>query len=409
MFLKLLFAFCALSSVALAGEFKPYTGAAIWPNYGLLPQAAPWTSMYQLSEEVATDLNTGGGKYFLEYKPKGGSSHQTLVRRKADGYVLGIWSAPNHATYLLGEIFTFNISRLFERSQWSTPAVRMTLTGLGREQAWNANQPEVKARACNREHILNYMQANPHYIVGVFKPFGVDVKPIDLPEIVDTIATNRLKTEHFLVRSLSRDNPQPQDRTVFLTEKSTLTFDSAGSVAASNEKQLAKQLSFMMLMDALSSQRDRFGPYGTNMQAMFNASKGSFTLTLIDNGGTMDGAHGASMKYFLGNAGGPAVTRFERPIFDQVLAMDDFIKGKRSEFMGFKTVDQLKVALGYETNPDSWGPVPAPGPACKYSHVFLFAPLKERWDIKWNFFVKALDLVASHMRPLANDPNAFFE
>jgi hypothetical protein len=403
-----LMATSAVFAEVTATVFTPYDGTNTWQNFRLLPQAEHWEPMYQNAEDIAADLNADGGRYALDYKTKGGSSHQTVVRRVADGQILGIWSAPNHATYLLGEIFTFNISRLFNRSQWSTPAVRMTLTGPGRVQALNANQPDVKARACNREHILNYMQANPYYIVGMFKPFATDAKPVDLPEIVDTKAMIRLQTEHFLVRSLSKDNPQPADRNVFLTEQSTLTFDEANTIAFSNEKELAKQLSFMMLMDALSSQRDRFGPFGTNMQAMLNTSKETFTLSLIDNGGTMDGAFSASMKYFLGNAGGPAVTRFEREIFDRVLVLDDFVKGKRAEFLGFKTIEELKIALGYETNPDAWGPVPAPGPACKYSHVFLFAPLKERWDIKWTFFLKSLDMVAAHMRPLENEPNAFF-
>lgn len=395
-------------SFAEAQEFKPYKGPGIWINYGKLPQSEPWTPMYESAAEIARDLNSGGGKYTLDYKVKGGSSHQTLVRRVADNYIMGIWSAPNHATYILGEVFEFNVARLLNRSEWATPAVRMTLSGPGRSIAKKANETPSQSRACNREHIVTYMNSNPYYIVGVYKAFATDATPVDLVEIVDRKATNRLDTNHFLVRSLSKDNPQPQNRTVYLNAKSELTFQAEGAIASRNETDLAKQLSFLTLVDALSSQRDRFGIYGSNMQAMFNKSKKSFTISLIDNGGTADTAYAASLKYFVGKAGGPGVTRFEREVFDKVIALDEFIKGQRGEFLGYKSVQEFKEALGYETDPSEAGPIANVGPVCKISHMFLFAPLKQRWDIRWKAFVTALDEVARYMKPFENDPNAFF-
>ena len=175
------------TSSALAQQFRPFQGSRTWTHAEELPQFSEWGEMYIDAQEISDDLNNGGGRFRLEYKKPGGSSHQTLVIRNSDNHVMGIWSAPNHATYIEGEIFAFNIARLFERSNYVTPGTRMTLTGAGYEQARIAySQPGTpKARQCNQAHILSYMNANPYYITGVFKAFVDGTKPTDIPELVD--------------------------------------------------------------------------------------------------------------------------------------------------------------------------------------------------------------------------------
>lgn len=396
--------FAAFGFTQAFASFQPHQGPATWPNHDLLPQAAELNWVYEDARDIAEDLNSGGGKYVLEYKQKGGSSHQTQVRRRSDGKLMGIWSAPNHATYILGEIFAFNLARLFERAQWGTPGTRMTLVGQGKQQAFEANSaPAPAARQCNRAHILTYLKANPYYIVGAYMPYLPGKKPESVPEIVDRANGKRLNANQMIVKTLNRRGPQPENRDVYLSAKKTMSHRPApGDLGRANERDLAKQLSFMTLIDALNSQRDRFGPYGSNLEVMIDLSEKTFYLSNVDDGGIADAANTISHRYFLEN-----VSRFERDVFDKVLALDDFIKGRRSEFAGFRTVDELKVALGYETAPATAGPIPSA--QCSSDHRFLFAPLKQRWDIRWKAFTTALTAVAAHMRKFENDADAFFE
>ena len=110
MFKQLVVACAIVASVgqSFASSFQPYTGSGTWENFKELPHYDEWAWMYDDAQDIVNDLNTGGGKYYLEYKRKGGSSHQTLVKRSSDDKIMGIWSAPNHATYILGEIFAFH-------------------------------------------------------------------------------------------------------------------------------------------------------------------------------------------------------------------------------------------------------------------------------------------------------------
>ena len=396
-----------INSVALATSgFEPYNDDLVWKNSSMLPEAHRWQSMYQEAQDIAQDLSSGGGRYSLIYKQKGGSSHQALVIRNADNKTMGIWSAPNHATYIEGEIFAFNVARLLSRSNWSTPAVRMTLTGVGRELALKAMEAQApKARNCNRAHILNYMNANPHYVIGVYKQFEEGIKPVDIRELVDRVDQKRLNPNHPLVRMITRDGAQPEGRPVYLTSKKSLSYSEKDAIAVNTEIELAKQLSALALVDALTSQRDRFGPYGSNMEAMLNSHQKTFAITMVDNGGSADSAHTVSLKYFVGSPTRPGVTRFERELFETVLALDSFLKGQSSRFLDYHSVNELKKALGYEDYPSTAGRIPVPG--CG-NHTFLFGAWKKRWDVRWSAFTKAVDEVAKHMKPYQRDPQAFF-
>ena len=207
-----------LSVAQAAGDFSPYSGPGSWQNFNQLPQYQKWSWMYDDAQEIVSDLNSGSGKYRLEYKKRGGSSHQTLIRRNSDDRIMGIWSAPNHATYILGEIFAFNLSRLLGRSQWSTAGTTMVLTGPGRKMAYEAYdyRDTPKARRCNRDTILNYMDINPHYIVGAYMAFEPGKKPEDIPDIVDRKHKKRLNSDHFIVEMISKKGPRPQGRDVYL-------------------------------------------------------------------------------------------------------------------------------------------------------------------------------------------------
>jgi len=208
------------------------------------------------------------------------------------------------------------------------------------------------------------------------------------------------------VQMISNQGPMPKGQYMHLSKSKKLSYSDVDSQGAALDTELAKQLSFLALVDALNSQRDRFGPYGSNMEAMYNGSEKTFKISLVDNGGTADSAITVSLKYFVGSSTRPGVSRFEREVFNNVLELDNFLKGKSTRYLDYHSIEELKKAVGYETYPSMAGAVQAP--PCG-NHMFLFAPWKKRWDIRWAAFVKAVDAVATHMRAYENDQNAFFD
>lgn len=399
----------ALPSSARA-DFQPFQGSATWNLDHMLPDHAQWSSMYDDARDIANDLNSGGYKYRLDYKKKGGSSLQTLVVRVADNRVMGIWSAPNHATYIEGEIFAFQIARLFERSSYVTPGVRMTLTGPGVQAAYRASTPAEtvpNARLCNQAHIVSYMQANPYYITGVYKAFVEGTKPADIPELVDLKQQKRLNADHFLVAMTNNRNAQPRNFPVYLNSDSTVSYQPKRGttlLGRSTDTLAAKQISFMSLVDALNSQRDRFGPYGSNMQAMLDKNTQTFTIAAVDNGGLADSPNTNSLKYFL-----DSTSRFERDVAQRVLDLDAFIKGRSATFLQFRSISELKAAMGIESELNQDSPFRAiQSPVCKESYPQLYYAYGKRIDLRWKNFVTALDQVAKKVSSVSNDPNAYY-
>lgn len=400
----------ALSTSTALAQFRPFEGDATWTRAQELPQFNQWSQMYGDAQEIANDLNYGGGKYRLEYKKPGGSSHQTLVIRNADRHVMGIWSAPNHATYIEGEIFAFHIARLFERSGYVTPGTRMTLTGTGLQQARIAySQPGTpKARACNQEHILSYMNANPYYMTGVYKAFVDGTKPTDIPEIVDRKDQKRLDPNHFAVAMTSRDGNQPRNLPVYLHSNKQVSYVRARGqsvLATSTDTELAKQISFLSLIDAMNSQRDRFGPFGSNLESMLDLRNKTFTVAAVDNGGIADTAKTQSLQYFL-----KYTSRFEREVLERVLQLDDFLKGRQSGFLQFRSEAELRAAMGVELELSQDGHFigPQTSGVCRDRYPQIYEAYGKRMALRWKNFVSSVDLIARKMRGLQYDQNAYF-
>ena len=405
---------------------------AVWNESDQMPEHEKWRSMYELAEDIADDYNSGGTKYQIKYKKNGGSSYQTLVYGP-EGDIKGIWSAPNHATYLLGEIFAFNIARVLGRSSWSTPAVRMTFMDLGRdkiETVIRSTTPEVnkelsqtlgRSRRCNRDTQLAYLKHNQNFINGAFMYFVPGVSPKKVPELVDRTQGSqygRLNKAHFLVKMLNgRLNPTGNP-VYFIPSRSRQKFTyerpGAGTVYyTSTDTELTRQLSFMTIVDSLNSQRDRFGPIGSNMEVMINKNDGSVALTLVDNGGLSTSYWDlASMRTFVGRNGENVATKvFEKDVYDRVLALDEFLNGvegeKSPQFLNYESETEFQMALGYEVNQPLSGEDKAALAewtkpySCKYDHRFLFN-WNERWENRYLKFKQGLKKVADHMRKHPN-------
>lgn len=396
-----------LGPFRVLSAFESFNTFYTWQNNQLLPHYEEFEKFYSKADDISKDLNEGSGEYKLAYKIYGGSSHKAYVIRSVDNKKMGIWSPPNHATYILGEIFAFNLARLLGRPSWSRPATRMTLVGPAREMAYNVLNTKTKSvRICNRDTILSYMKENPYYITGVFVGRMKGQDSVGISELVDTKAGNRLNPAHFIVKMIEKNGPVPTGKVVYLN-KGHLSYTGNKLLPHSTDSELAKQLSFMMIVDALNSQRDRFGFYGSNMEGYVSEVDKSLTLVGKDNGGITDSSSSRSLLYFTGKYGN-GVGRFEKEIYDKVMALYQLVYfNKTSPFFEFKNADELKMALGYEDEPDNgfFKTVPV---SCKSSHSWLFAPLKTRWDKKWEAFRLSLKKMADYLSQFKNDEKAFF-
>ena len=206
----------------------------------------------------------------------------------------------------------------------------------------------------------------------------------------------------------TKEGPQPRGLPIYLHTNKVVAYSRVRGqsvLAKSTDADLAKQISFMSLVDALNSQRDRFGPFGSNLESMLNKRNGTFTVAAVDNGGIADAANTQSLQYFLGYT-----SRFERDVFDRVLQLDDFLKGRRSTFLQFHSVAELKQAMGIESELSQDGYFAgANSSVCQYRYPQIYESYGKRMNTRWKNFVTALGAVARKMRALQYDQNAFFQ
>lgn len=321
-----------------------------------LPDAAQWGALRALADNL--DFTRPN----VELAPStGGTSVYAVI--KVDGKPIGAVLPENAATVISGEIFTFHLGRAFGIAEYYQPGFFHLLRGenlnkfktLVTSMAISAKQTQ---KLENRKNVLANIAKNPQGIKTVFKQFGV--KPLDYDALV-SVSTNSLNKTHVLKGSkstvaqlLSCKGPQPSP-SVAITANG----------GATTEYEAIRQISNMLLTDALTQQWDRFS--GGNLQTMTENGKVSFVS--IDNGGTWGGD--SYTKKTLGY-----VSRFDRNVADQILQLDNFLNQKKGAYQGLQTEQDFLSAFGVEQFP---------------------AVLPR--------FKKALSLVATYIR---NNPDCYF-
>ncbi|MBK6697392.1 MAG: hypothetical protein IPG50_35155 [Myxococcales bacterium] len=386
----------ALSAEAAA---LPSDYAFAWDKGQALPEADRWADMYRRGAAIAEGMNAGSETFSFKPKEIGGSSLYAYVDEGAKRH--GLWIPPNASTWIVEEIFAFNLSRLFGHGDWAGPASRLTLNGTG-SAAYKKMIEGMNVRgiqACNKDHQLKYMAQNPNYFVGIYKEFLPDTKVGDVKGLVKD---DGLNASHAVAKFLSNGSRQPTSDAVYLIAKGgtyeIITREDAGYEAAkashtaeSTELEVAQQLNHMMVVDVLNGQRDRYG-LGTNMNIFIEKTKGTFRLALIDNGG---GSAGIPTKYI--NDFKNKVTRFDPALAANVTGLDDFLNKKTAtSFKNFQDEDSLKRALGYEdVDAVNLGKYSSNCGSWEYPSVGSY---KSRWDARWTNFKKGLTLAADHMR-----------
>lgn len=389
--------------VFLFQSISAFASEMVFLDNGALPQGDLWASMYVDAAEVETSLNSGDGKYTLIYKRKGGSSQQTLVVRTSDQKVMGIWSAPNHATYLEGEIFAFNLGRLLGHSEWVTPATRMFLSGPGMDIASEAYNPgdTPKARRCNRDHFNQFIGLGNSFVPGAYMSFVDGLAPAAVPNIVNRKKQKGFNDNHMVVKFVTGVK-EPSNDPVYLdlAKDEIVSSQPSGDYRVATEIDVARQLSFMALVDSLNSQRDRFGPYGSNMEAMMQTDGDAFAISAVDNGGLDRAAKTSSLRALLGQYGRPIV-KFEEEVVDRVLAINEFVQSNAASPLiidgkTFVTLDELRNALGIATVEGAQVKIKSQM-SCGWGGYMWLYDWNSMTNTRWKKFKEGLAIVSKHI------------
>ncbi len=272
-----------------------------------------------------------------------GEAHFEFLMKKAHVYpkvlkhgeVIGRFRPETLATSVRAEISTYNIGRALGCGELFQPAVPMDLRGKGlvtfRRLLETATFPEVREE--ERQTLLETMKTDPEVLHGAFKPMTpAEALKYRGAERPDEEPNGGLETSDPIAKYLRHDAPQPGHQPVPLP---SVTLHLAPA-------HLARQLSDILLVDALAGQWDRFS--GNNLH-LLPSHGGQFMA--IDNGGADPLNDQGYLERFT-----HWVTRFDPAVVEQLTALDAFLR-KKGSFRGFTSERALARALGIEDR-DEW-------------------------------------------------------
>lgn len=283
-------------------------------------------------KELSSRLNLSEAKLSLS---SGGTSVYAVIEQ--DGRAIGAVIPENSATKLSGEVLSYTLARAFNISDIYQSAIYFPLKGsnLAAFRSMIPSTPQRNAaKEENRRNILARIAAHPEGIDAIFKKW--DARPAAYDSLV---SGGKLNSSHVLSGGskpfagfLKCDGPKPSRQTRVQMNGGT-----------NDELVLAKQLSSMLLIDALTQQWDRFS--GGNLQT--TTVNGEVNFAAYDNGGTW------SEPWTARNLG--MVSRFDRDVASRILELNRFVNQGGNTFLGIKTEQELKAALGIENFPTAYG------------------------------------------------------
>ncbi|HEV7403532.1 MAG TPA: hypothetical protein VGO11_11415 [Chthoniobacteraceae bacterium] len=297
---------------------------------GALPTSPEFERLRVEAKEAERGLHKGEAHFALEMK----KAH-VYAKVLKHGEAIGRFRPETEATSVRAEISTYNIGRALGCGELFQPAVAMELHGKGlatfRKLLESASFPEV--RQSEREGLLEAMDNDPEVLRGAFKPMvpaeAVKYRGAERP---DDEPNGGLETGDPIARYLRHDAPQPGHQPVPLPSVSLHLVPA----------HLARQLSNILLVDALAGQWDRFS--GNNLH-LLPGHGGQFMA--IDNGGADPLNDQGYLERFT-----RWVTRFDPAVAEQLAALDAFLR-KKGSFRGYTNERALATALGIE-DPKEW-------------------------------------------------------
>lgn len=275
-----------------------------------LPDQEQWQSFY--TEARSVDLTS---PEFQSEMKEGGTSVYLVIKKNQKKW--GALIPENESAILSGEIAAFNLARLLGFSKIYQPVASYWWAGKNLDifkSMIPATPYAGKWKELNRQNILKRIQNNPQGIEAIFK--ARRIHPDDYDALVD-LESNKLNTSHTLKGSsvpfaqwLQCQGARPQSHIVTVNG------------GTNSEIELARDLSSVLLIDALTGQWDRFS--GGNIQtAILDDGKVHFVAN--DNGGSWGGESFTQKTLAL-------VSRYDEQMAQNILLLDGLLSGGKPAF-----------------------------------------------------------------------------
>lgn len=320
-FAAILIACAGLIASVFAAERKP-----------ALPMSADYRAWLATAHSAEIALARRDDTFTLQLKKS--HAYPKVLR---GGKVIGAFRCETATTSVEGELVTCNLARFLGCPEVVIPTVPFTLKGRGLAAFRDALKREhfsEEDEESDRLQILQTIEDEPKALEGFLKEAlpanAAKYTAIEQPHVAPNGALNRADP---IARFLDRRAPQP----------GTELFTPPGFPHAAPMRQLARELSDILLIDALVGQWDRFS--GGNLHLVERNGHAHFVA--YDNGGAaFEGDHGYLARFK------SWVTRFDCPVAARVVALDAFLE-KHAPLPGFTDEESLAEALRID-EPVNW-------------------------------------------------------
>jgi hypothetical protein len=272
------------------------------------------------SEDYKFADGSGGMSINLEYKgPKG--ERGDFLSNNPDG------NGDNGAGHPQGQIVAYNLSRILGYSDIYGRAVWYKISGRPARVLG-----ELAAAAKGNKHVMTAksrlaLTVRQPVIEGSISLYG-NSRPLNVTGFENGAVGNGVfRASHAIANWIQAKGEQPQDRSTMIGKYRM------------NEQQAAKDLSTIFLIDALTEQWDRFS--GGNIQCI-EVGNELHRFVAYDNGGAGVPAYSPA---YVGRYHS-WVSRFDRQVAAQILALDAFINNGSGQFLSFTNPDDLMKVIG---------------------------------------------------------------
>ena len=305
-----------------------------------LPQGADLSRWFSFVTEVEEGLANGDAHFGFQMKKM--HVHAKVLR---DEEVVGAFRTETSSTCVDGEIASFTIARVLGCGELFQPVAPIELRGKGlatfRHLMETSRFPEFKEP--DRLQVLEEIRQNPDGLRGGFRqatPLNAEkyhgIEASSLPP------NGRLNEQDRVAVFLKCGAPQPGAGAIKLQH-----LDCRAPAVS-----LARELSNILLVDALAGEWDRFS--GGNLHVVVTGGCAHFLA--VDNGGS-------GFEDDQGNLGRfrQTVTRFDRRTVERLFALEEFLAAEKNGkpavqpggFLGFSDGQSLAAAMFIRT-PADW-------------------------------------------------------